>query len=377
MSFNLPAPRLLKLTKGDWATVRYPTTLTVQAELLPRDYFEPVANEVARSCVPAGGKGFSFLFDSNSGKVTVHGPDVLQPLSVTFNVEKTWNAVFVGRCMQVSQVIDAESAIDPVLTHVEYTLPSLLSVATNLSIYCESIELALGDGGEQLQARAETSIPPLDIRIVEQEARPDELRRGIELFGLARSSTRFTLAASYVREAMFFVASYHAHNPYTHSLVAILKCAQAIEILFGSERDTIRNRCRSLSIDDGVIESQIISIVVTRSTLGSAHSSSFMPNHEEVEVLRRFAQRSVHTVRELLLHVDRASDDERAIASEKIKSDPDKKKLIGRLKESLEVQPWSVDGHLPRKVEIINDPRLYPPGHYLSSNVLYRISPDQ
>lgn len=188
MSFNLPAKRLLRVTKGSWATVKYPTVLTVQAELLPQDYFEPVSKDVARSCVPAGGKGFSFLLDSNSGKLTLHGADVLQPMSVTFNVENTWNAVFVGRCMQVSQVIASEVALDPVLTHVEYTLPSLLSIATNLSIFCESIELALGDDADRLEARAETCIPSYEVKIVEPDERVDELRKGIELLGLARIS---------------------------------------------------------------------------------------------------------------------------------------------------------------------------------------------
>lgn len=102
-----------------------------------------------------------------------------------------------------------------------------------------------------------------------------------------------------------------------------------------------------------------------------------MPDHEEVEILRRFAQRSVHTVRELLLHIGRANNEEREVASEQIKRSPDKEKLLRRLKESLAAQPWSVDGLLPRNVEIMNDPRLYPPGHHLSSNVVYRISPDE
>jgi hypothetical protein len=366
---------MLKFTKGSLASVKYPTRLTVQADLLPRDYFEPVGGDVARSCVPAGGEGFSFQFDANSGKMTLRGPDVLPPLSVTFEVDNTWNAVFVGRCMQVSQEISSQDELDAVLTHVEYTLPSLLSVATNLAVSCESIQLGLGCDDYHLEARVETCIPPFETKLVEPKERVAELSHGIKLLGLARSSARFTLAASYAREAMFLVASYHDHNPYTHSLLVILKCAQAIEVLFGGgQRDTIRDRCRRLSIDDGVIESQIMSIVVTRNELGSAHASGFVPDPNEVEILRRFAQRSVHTVRELLLHLDRASNEERALLSEQIKRSADKVKLLQRLKENLEIPPWSVDSHLPREVEIMNDPRQYPPGHYLRSNVVYRFN---
>ena len=375
MSFHLPANRIRKVTRGEWSNVTYPTRMTIEALLQPRDYFEPVKSDDARSCVPAGGKGFSFLFDSNSVKATLHGPDMLEPLSVTFKVEETWDAVFQGRCMQVSQVIDADSSIDAVLTHVEYTLPALISVATGLAVFCESIELGLGEECEQLQARAETSIPPLDVRIVEGDARLAELQQGIELFGLGRRATRFTFAASYLREAMFCVASYHVHNPYTQSLIAILKCSQAIEILFSGDRETIRKRCRQLDIDEKVIESQIVSIVIARSTLGSAHASSFMPSSDEVEIIRRFAQRSVHTVRELLLHLDASSDEERNRISEKINPNKDKPKLIERLKDSLAAEQWTVGGRSPRQIDIMNDPRMYPEGHELSSKVLYNIRP--
>lgn len=373
MSFNLPSSRILRVTQGDWANVKYPTRMTVEAVLQPRDYFEPVARDDARSCVPTGSSGFSFVFDSNSGKVTLRGPDMLQSLEVRYLVEETWDAVFTGRCMQVSQVIDNEASIDAVLTHVEYTLPSLLSIATGLAVFPETIEVGFGDECQLLQARVEISFPPFDVRVVEPDERLSELQKGIEIFGVARRSSRYTLAASYLRDAMFCVASYHVHNPYTQSLIAILKCSQAIEILFSGERETIRASCRELKIQEDVIESQIVSIVVARNTLGSAHASSFMPSSDEVEIIRRFALRSVHTVRELLLHIDAASNEERNGIFGNIQPNKNKPKLIARLKDSLAVKPWTVDGQTPRQVDIMNDPRMFPDGHELSSKVLYKI----
>jgi hypothetical protein len=347
--------------------------MTVEAFLTPRDYFEPVAPNDARSCVPKEGSGFTFIFDSNSGKVTLRGPHMLQSLDVAYRVEEKWDVVFTGRCMQVSQVIDDEKSIDAVLTHVEFTLPSLLSIATGLAVFPETIEVGFGEECQQLQARLETSFPPFDVRIVKPDARLSELQKGIEVFGLARRSSRFTLAASYLREAMFCVASYHVHNPYTQSLIAILKCSQAIEILFGSERDTIREGCCRLKIEKDIIESQIVSIVVARSTLGAAHASSFMPSCDEVEVIRRFALRSVHTVRELLLHIDNANDEERSGMFDNFQPSKHKPELIERLKDSLAVKPWTINGQTLRQVDIVNDPRMFPEGHELSSKILYKI----
>ena len=102
-----------------------------------------------------------------------------------------------------------------------------------------------------------------------------------------------------------------------------------------------------------------------------------MPSSDEVEIIRRFSQRSVHTVRQLLLHVDASSDEEREGISEKINPNQEKPKLIERLKDSLAVEQWAVDGRPPRQVEIMNDPRLYPAGHELSSNVIFKIRPTE
>ncbi|MFH1304269.1 MAG: hypothetical protein ABIK07_24715, partial [Planctomycetota bacterium] len=63
MSFNLPPNRLLKLTEGNWEDVHYPSKIVVLVSLIPRDFFEPVEQDSIRSCIPAGGKNFSLLFD--------------------------------------------------------------------------------------------------------------------------------------------------------------------------------------------------------------------------------------------------------------------------------------------------------------------------
>ena len=132
MSFNLPPTRLLKLTEGNWKDVQYPAKVVVQVHLLPRDFFEPVERNDARSCVPAGGKNFSSLFDANTGRMTLRGETMFPPLSVTFQInDDAWNVIFVGRCMQITQTIESEEDIDPLLTSCEHTVPALLSVATS------------------------------------------------------------------------------------------------------------------------------------------------------------------------------------------------------------------------------------------------------
>lgn len=356
MSFNLPPNRLLKLTKGHWEDIRYPATAIVQVHLLPRDFFEPVERDDARSCVPAGGKNFSSLFDANTGRMTLRGETMFPPLSVKFAInDDALNVIFIGRCMQVTKTVASENNIDALLTNCEHTVPALLSVATGLGIFCETLEIGLGD---EVEARSETMIPPYGVRVVEAEWRIEKLRTGIKLFGISCGSPRFTLASSYFRDALYFDSAYYEHNPYTHSLVTILKCAQAIEVLFGSQYDSIRQKCRGLGIADDIIESEIIRINMTRSKLGSAHASGFVPTPTESDVLRNFARRAVHTVQQILLQISRTNIRDHPYLIEKFERKKEKETLLKQLNETLQRPLWSIEGEVEIRHVLFNDPRL-------------------
>lgn len=358
MSFNLPASRLLKVTKGRWEDVSYPTNIFVEANLTPRDYFEPVSPESSRSCIPANGKNFKYCFDANIGKLSLRGETMFPPVSVKFDInDDLWDVIFQGRAMHVRQRLESFEAIDGILTGFEYAIPTLLSVVTGLSVFCESIELSIGDD-QALEARAETLLPPHDVRVIPAESRISDIQAAIQMLGVTLSSSRLGLAASYCREALYFEASYFSHNPYMLSLVSILRCAQAVEVLFGGKRDTIRDRCKQIGIESEIVESQIIPIVLTRNSLGSAHASRFVPTLEQSEILRVFAQRSANTIRQLILHIHNTPAQARDFLNDPIKRDKDKDELIASLKQHLETPEWSVhDDHEIREL-FIPDPRM-------------------
>lgn len=355
MSPNLPANRLLKRTKGNWSAVQYPVTAVAQAMLAPADFFEPVDVGDARSCIPVGGKRFYLSLDADSGRVTLHGETMVPPLSIRFHCDEAWEVVFAGRCMQITASVTAESQIDSLLAAAEYTLPSLLSVGSGLAIHCETVEVALGDA---VEARAEIVWPPQRFKLVEPDERVSEMKSAIEMVSISRSSGRFTLAASYLREALFYDASYLVHNPYTHSLLVILKCAQAIEVLFGSNRDSIRHRCRSLGIDDTTVETDIIPITLARNELGPAHASSFVPTPREADILRSFASRSVGTLRQLLLHIARAPAADQLFLTSKLKRNPAKTMLLGKLEDTLKAPAWCERRGLKTRPVVMRDARL-------------------
>ena len=356
MSFNLPPNSILKLTKGDWTEVSYPACIVAQATLSPQDYFEPVDPKSPRSCVPAGGRGFSCHFDSNSGRMFTHGPTMFPPVSVTFDInDGAWNVIFVGRLMQLTQTIECDADVDVLLTHFQHTIPAVLSLTTGLSIFAETVEIAISDC---LEARVETLIPAGGIRVIDEMYRVEELRAGIDMLGFALSSGRFILACTYLREALFFDATYNEHNPYRHSLLVVLKCAQAIEVLFGGQRDTVRQKCKGLKIADEVIESHIVPIILVRNSFGSAHASSFVPSGQQVDVLRDFAKRSAHTVRQILLLISKADAQTREFLNGSVTRDHEKDALLVKLGDHLSAPLWTVEVDVELRRVLVPDPRL-------------------
>jgi hypothetical protein len=356
MTLNLPANRILKLTKGHWSQVKYPTEIVAQAKLQPADYFESVDVAESRCCVPAGGKHFKYRLDANTGRLTLHGETMFPSLSVTFLInDHSWDVIFVGRCMQVRQTIGAESDLNSFLTNFEYTLPSLFSVITELPIYCETVEIALDDA---VEARSETTIPPNAIRVIPAESRVTELHDGIQLLPFALASGRYVLASGYLREALYYDSSCYGHNPYFQSLVVILKCAQAIEVLFGSERDVIRQKCKALGIADDVVEDEIVPIVIVRSSLGPAHASAFVPEPHESEVLRHFAHRAVHNIAQLLQLIGKRNPKDLPFLTTPITRDGRKGALLERLAEYVKKPIWTVDGNVEQRHLLVEDTRL-------------------
>jgi hypothetical protein len=284
------------------------------------------------------------------------GPTMFSPMSVTFDINNgAWEVIFLGRLMQVTQTIEREADIDVFLTHFQHTVPAILSLSTGLSIFAETVEIAIGG---QLEARVETLIPTNEIRVVDAKHRVDELRAGLETLGFALDSGRFILACTYLRDALYFDAAYNEHNPYRHSLLVVLKCAQAIEVLFSGQRDAVRQKCKELKVPDQVIESHIVPILLVRHSFGSAHASSFVPSARQVDVLREFAKRSAHSVRQLLLLIAKADAPARSFLHGSFKPNREKDDLLTNLEQHLSTPLWSVEGDVEFRCVLVPDPRL-------------------
>lgn len=277
-------------------------------------------------------------FDANSGVSTFHGPTMMPDLSVTFEINDSWEISLISNVLHLSQTINARDDLDPLLTNFEHILPALLSLTTGLSIVCATVELAIED---VLEARAECLFPPSHLPVINPDDREARLLEGIGLIGLALPSPKFAMASSYLRDAMFSEASYHGQNSYGQSLETILSCAKVLEILFGPKGAEIRVECKKLGVPDDVVESQIVPIVFARNGLGSGHPTLFVPTPEEAQMLRHFAQRSVNVLRKLLLRIGKEDPNKHKYLIAGPKNDPERKKFLLKLAEHVEVPEWS------------------------------------
>ncbi|QEF98101.1 hypothetical protein Mal15_21480 [Stieleria maiorica] len=356
MSFNLPDNRILKVTEGAWRDVVYPAKAIVQLKLVPSDYFEPVSEDESRSCVPQGGTDFRFLLNGNNGRMTLHGKTMMPPLSVTFDInDGAWDVSFVGATMQISSNLDSEDRINSFLTNCEKIIPALLSVCLGIAIRSDETLIRIGD---YVEARSETIFAPHTVRVIDPDSRIQELADSLPVIVKCMDSARYVLAATYLREAIEFNSSYGQQNPYVRSLETILGCAKVIEVLFSGQNDTIRDKCRELGIDDDVIEHEIVRINMARSKLGPAHSSRFVPNSTEAEVLRVFASRAIVTVRELLLLISKKRFTDFPYLLEPAGRSRDKEAFLEKLRETLERPTWRPSGDSEPRNFAFHDPRL-------------------
>lgn len=356
MSYNLPPNKLLNLIKGSWKEINYPALATIQAEYSPKDFFSPVDKDATRSCIPVEGKGFHLLFNSNIGNMVLKGETALPKLDLSFDINDGASIIsFAGNKMTLQENISSEEQIDHLLTAAEIKIPSLLSLVTSIAIKCESLTISFG---EICSARAETFVPQITYSLISEENRNVEVQKAIELIGRTRNSAKLLLSIQYLSEALFLNSNYYHHNPYSFSLHVILNCAKSIEILFGSRRDDIKDYCKQLNISEKVVESQIIPILLIRNELGSAHSSSFVPQGDESDLLRQFAQRSITTVQQLLLHICDLPPEKIDFLIGSAKRKKGKVELLKKVEEYLGQPEWRVDGKNDKRNVFFPDPRL-------------------
>ncbi len=331
--FNLPPSYKLTLRKGQWSDIRYPAIASIELKLIPKDFFEEVGPEVARSCIANDAADLNFLFDANTGVVALMGSYAMGKLRFGIDVGGGKTKIeFDGQLVSITNTLVDESRIDQFISSCVNTIPVCLSLATDLAVFHAEATLTIGN---TLEASLQTCLPSTGYRIFDPNGRIKETCEIVPLIGRCLRSARFLLAAGYFREALYFNSPYTGVNPYARSLDAILACAKAIEILFGSRNDSIRSRCKDLGIHSSVVEADIIPVNLARSKLGPAHASWFVPTADEAETLRRFAERSVHTVRQLLFHISKQKLDDHPYLLEPASRCRDKARFIETLKATV------------------------------------------
>jgi len=108
---------------------------------------------------------------------------------------------------------------------------------------------------------------------------------------------------------MYFQQALRLESPHETSVPSLnvgeiaLNLAKAVEVLFSSERDKIRQKCSLIGYTDVQVESQIIPILVIRNQLDVAHAAGTSISEEDTRTIHDYIRISVSNVRNLLLRV--------------------------------------------------------------------------
>lgn len=124
------------------------------------------------------------------------------------------------------------------------------------------------------------------------------------------SYPRFITAAIYFQHALRLISPHEVvaapHQFFAEVVVNLSKC---LEILLadktreGKTNDKIRASCRLVGYSDEQIESQIIPILLIRSSFDGAHALGAKVPVEQVAILKAFIDRAINNVQSILLTV--------------------------------------------------------------------------
>lgn len=278
----------------------FPATAILQIELGPSDYFGHLHKIYPRTSL--NGEPTSMSFDLIKGLVTTNDPPPT-PFAHEVNFP-TGTLYFHDNYINVAyQVAHADDVLH-LLEWISVRITQMLPIHTG--IYFEIISchgrignrvLTVGHQAENLSATfaradSETRLEAVDAALMRLDQR-------------SNSYGRFEVASRYYKHALRLMSPIAINFPILVTRPdVLLNLAKCIEILLGtSNRDAARDKLRAFGFTPEETESAFISILVVRNKLDVGHAASGIATRDDVSTLRRFVDRSIQNIGELLRRV--------------------------------------------------------------------------
>lgn len=296
--YFLPRPRAAILIKGSFDNIVWPAEMSLAVRLSPEEVFGP--SQLTKPRMVLCERNPYFLFESNVGRVYAQS-NIFLP-NIDFNrVDEDAQIKVQGNVLTLRTKVLSLGEAYQWVSGLEYSILTFMSLSFQIAIRVEEI---IGNFGEDVQVRYIVESTVFRFFSLHPEQRAEYINNALEFAQISTSSFhRFLLACMYFQQALRLESPHETSVPSLNVGEIALNLAKAVEVLFSSERDKIRQKCSLIGYSDAQIESQIIPILVIRSQLDVAHAAGTAISEADTRTIHDYIRRSVSNVRNLLLRV--------------------------------------------------------------------------
>jgi hypothetical protein len=299
VSYFIPIARTARVLQGDLASIAWPSDAIVYADLEPPDLFGEAADANPREVVLQSAAGVKAFWDNNTGRTHVESDVHMKPAaSILRALSDVQLAVYGTRLSATFRANDMGEVMD-VAHWIEFYYCPFLSLSTGVYVVPRRLHGQIGNGCainfEFVKLSTQLKVFRDDVR-----DRALELARDFADMQDARVP-RLVLASLYFRQACRLQSSRQVLVPALGISEAVINLAKALNVLFGDSNDEIREGMKLLGFSHEEVESQIVPIMLIRSSMDVAHAVNRRLNTAQVDTLFEYCQRATRNVRAVIL----------------------------------------------------------------------------
>lgn len=337
MSIHLLQHRRLVLKSGTVPS-KFPAMVTATMTFAPEDAFGVHAVGV-RSTAPKD-RPAHLIWNSNEGTAQWQ-VELIERVTTTLNREN-FKASLDGNKLVLTFNTPSLDHADEIVTSANQFLPALLSFHLSVFVWIRKFEVKI----EEANFNFEIPQSRFGITIATKDHNTNQILTALdEWLGADNSYFRILSALYYYRHAKRLAIM----QPNPESMIAevLLNLTKAVEIIFSSNRDVLRDRAQEWGFPRDFIEKRIIPLFLIRNELDVAHVTTSPLDLKQRLVIIRFTDAAFLAVSELIKKLSKLAR-ERNI---KLQPTPqhleeDKKKILQKIASYLNVAPEDSGGKM-------------------------------
>ncbi|MGB2863194.1 MAG: hypothetical protein WBC05_07690 [Sedimentisphaerales bacterium] len=310
---------------------KFPAMVTATLTFAPEDAFG-VHTVGVRTTAPKD-RPAGVVWNANEGTVQWE-VELIDRVNMTFN-RGNFKASLDGNNLILTFNTPSLDHTSDIIASANHFLPALLTFHLKVFVWITKFEVNIGEANFNFE------IPRYNasITVATKEYNTNQIITTLdEWLGADKQYLRILLALYYYRHAKRLANM----EPNRESMVAevLLNLTKAVEIIFSSNRECLRDRARKWGFSEIFIEKRIIPLFLIRNELDIAHVTTSPLDIDQRQVIINFTSAAILTVHEL---IERLS---KLVKEKEIKLQPpsphveaDKKKLLQTIAQYLNLAP--------------------------------------